>query len=164
MVQPTSLVQPSAAWNYIIQPGYSLVQPSTAYYSQVQPETAKYSLVKPGTAMFSRLQPCRSKYCLEQPSTAWYSLVQPSAAWWSFYDLDDSDYLDDLDRYLDTCFGLCWSTLIYLSLLGLFQIAMERLKCSKAISGIDGMGLGLEISVCIDSAVLIREKGKIVWR
>ena len=33
------------------------------------------------------------------------------------------------------CFGLPWSTLICLGLLGLFQITIERLKCSKAISG-----------------------------
>ena len=46
--------------------------------------------------------------------------------------------------YLHTCFGLHWSTLICLGLLGLFQIIIERLKCSKAISGwMDGMGLGL---------------------
>ena len=42
------------------------------------------------------------------------------------------------------CFGLPWSTLIWLGLLGLFQITIERLKCSKAISGRvwvwDGMG------------------------
>ena len=49
--------------------------------------------------------------------------------------LHDIDYLDDLDGYLDTCFGLPWSTLICLGLLGLFQITIERLKCSKAISG-----------------------------
>ena len=51
--------------------------------------------------------------------------------------------------YLHTCFGLPWSTLIYLGLLGLFQIIIERLKCSKAISGRDGMGL--KISVGTDS-------------
>ena len=49
---------------------------------------------------------------------------------------------------LGTCFGLPWSTLICLGLLELFQITIERLKCSKAISG---MGLGLEISVGTDS-------------
>ena len=43
------------------------------------------------------------------------------------------DDLDDLDGYLDTCFGLPWSTLICLGLLGLFQITIERLKGSKAI-------------------------------
>ena len=36
---------------------------------------------------------------------------------------------------MDTCFGLPWSTLICFDLLGLFQITIERLKCSKAISG-----------------------------
>merc|ERR1719234_783417 len=42
------------------------------------------------------------------------------------------------------CFGLPWSTLICLRLLGLFQITIERLECSKAISGWDwdGMGMG----------------------
>ena len=49
--------------------------------------------------------------------------------------------LDDLDGYLDTCFGLHWSTLICLGLLGLFQITIERLECSKAISG-TGIGMG----------------------
>ena len=51
--------------------------------------------------------------------------------------------------YLDTwilaylvCFGLPWSTLICLGLLGLFQITIERLKCSKAISGRMGLGMG----------------------
>ena len=39
------------------------------------------------------------------------------------------------------CFGLPWSTLICLGLLGLFQITIERLECSKAISGL-GMGMG----------------------
>ena len=43
------------------------------------------------------------------------------------------------------CLGLPWSTLICLGLLGLFQNTIERLKCSKAISGrmgldLDGMG------------------------
>ena len=51
-------------------------------------------------------------------------------------------------RKIDTCFGLSWSTLICLGLLALFLITTERLKCSKAISG---MGLGLEISVGTDS-------------
>merc|ERR1712181_115745 len=40
------------------------------------------------------------------------------------------------------CLGLPWSTLICLGLLGLFQITIERLKCSKAISGWDWVGLG----------------------
>ena len=44
-------------------------------------------------------------------------------------------------------FGLPWSALICLGLLGLFQITIERLKCSKAISG----RVGLEISVGTDS-------------
>ena len=52
--------------------------------------------------------------------------------------LDDLDDLDDLDGYLDTCFGLPWSELICLGLLGLFQITIERLNCSKAISGMVG--------------------------
>ena len=46
-------------------------------------------------------------------------------------------------------FGLPCSTLICLGLLGLFQIAIERLKCSKAISG--WIGYGMEISVGTDS-------------
>ena len=41
-------------------------------------------------------------------------------------------------------FGLSWSTFFCLGLLGLFLIAIERLKCSKAISGRDG--IGMEIS------------------
>ena len=49
-------------------------------------------------------------------------------------------------RKIDTCFGLAWSTLICLGLLALFLITIERLKCSKTISG-----LGLEISVDTDS-------------
>ena len=61
-------------------------------------------------------------------------------------DLDDHDDLDDLDdlddgvkfRKVDTCFGLTWSTLICLGLHALSQITIERLKCSKAISGMDG--------------------------
>ena len=39
---------------------------------------------------------------------------------------------------LGICFGLPWPTLICLGLLGLFQITVERLKCSKAISGTGG--------------------------
>ena len=40
---------------------------------------------------------------------------------------------------------------VYIDLLGLFQITIERLKCSKAISGwMDGMD-GMEISVGTDS-------------
>ena len=35
-------------------------------------------------------------------------------------------------------FGLPWSAIVCLGLLGLFQITKERLKCSKAISGMDG--------------------------
>ena len=50
------------------------------------------------------------------------------------------------------CFGLPWSTLICLGLLGLFQITIERLKCSKAISGRVGIGWdGMEISKGTDS-------------
>ena len=45
------------------------------------------------------------------------------------------DGLDDLGGYLDTCFGLPWSTLICLGLLGPFQNTIERLKCLEAISG-----------------------------
>ena len=45
-------------------------------------------------------------------------------------------------RKIDTCFGLPWSTLICLGLLALSQITIERLKCSKAISGI-GYGYGM---------------------
>jgi len=41
-------------------------------------------------------------------------------------------------RKVDTCFGLTWSTLICLGLHALSQITIERLKCSKAISGLDG--------------------------
>ena len=56
--------------------------------------------------------------------------------------------------YLHTFFGLPWSALICLGLLGLFQITIERLKCSKAISGrygwMDGMD-GMEISLGTDS-------------
>merc|ERR1712181_62117 len=33
------------------------------------------------------------------------------------------------------CLGLSWSALVCLGLLGLFPITIERLKCSKAISG-----------------------------
>ena len=37
-----------------------------------------------------------------------------------------------------------WKVLVCFGLLGLFQITMERLlRCSKAISGRDGMGLGM---------------------
>ena len=59
---------------------------------------------------------------------------------------DGLDGLDDLGYLL-------WSTLICLGLLGLFQITIERLKCSKAISGRDGIGIGygMEISVGTDS-------------
>ena len=55
--------------------------------------------------------------------------------------LDDFDDLEDLDGYLDTCFGLPWSTLICHGLLGLFQITIERLKCSKAICLTDWMDI-----------------------
>ena len=46
-------------------------------------------------------------------------------------------------RKVDTCFGLNWSTLIGLGLHALSQITIERLKCSKAISGWMGwVGMG----------------------
>ena len=51
---------------------------------------------------------------------------------------------------LGTGFGLPWFTLICLGLLGLFQITIGTLKCSKAISGKVGMGWE-EISVGTDS-------------
>ena len=55
-------------------------------------------------------------------------------------------------RKVDTCFGLTWSTLICFCLHALSQITIERLKCSKAISGLGmGMGMELEISVGTDS-------------
>ena len=50
-------------------------------------------------------------------------------------------YLDTCK--IDTCFGLPWSTLICLGLLALFLITIERLKCSKAISGMDWMGISV---------------------
>ena len=46
-------------------------------------------------------------------------------------------------RKVDTCFGLTWSTLICLGLHALSQITIERLKCSKAISGMDWMGISV---------------------
>ena len=53
---------------------------------------------------------------------------------------------------IDTCFGLTYSTLICCGLHALFLITVERLECSKAISGLGmGMGMGLEISVGTDS-------------
>ena len=56
-------------------------------------------------------------------------------------------------RKNDTCFCLTWSTLICLGLLALFLITIERLKCSKAISGWVGIGIGIgmEITVGTDS-------------
>ena len=59
---------------------------------------------------------------------------------------------------LGTCFGLPWSTLICLGLRGLFQITIERLKCSKAISGI-----GFEISVGTDSKSTACGANKVYW-
>ena len=35
------------------------------------------------------------------------------------------------------------AAIVCLGLLGLFQITIERLECSKAISGWDGYGMGL---------------------
>ena len=52
-------------------------------------------------------------------------------------------------RKINTCFGLAWSRLICLGLLALFLITIERLKCSKAISGLGWDGM--EISVGTDS-------------
>ena len=44
---------------------------------------------------------------------------------------------------VDTYFGLPFYTLIYFDLLELCKITIERLKCSKTISGWMGLGLGL---------------------
>ena len=61
------------------------------------------------------------------------------------------DGLDDLDRYLDTCFRLPWSALVYFDLP--WSACIERLKCSKAISGWDWVWVWdwMEISVDTDS-------------
>ena len=40
-----------------------------------------------------------------------------------------------LPWYVLVCSGLLWSKLICLGLIGLFQITIKRLKCSKSISG-----------------------------
>ena len=57
-------------------------------------------------------------------------------------------------RKIDTCFGLASSTLICVDMLVLSQINIERLKCSKALSG---MGLGLGMGWKSLQALILRE-------